>query len=95
MTIPGVGAVIAAAITTFAPPTETFFKGRDFATCWAHAATTFERRQGPAGPHLEDGQRDIRQLHIIGAVAVVRWAGRKGAPRGSGLPGCRGACLTS
>ena len=30
-TIPGVGAVTAAAITTFAPPMETFSKGRDFA----------------------------------------------------------------
>lgn len=30
-TIPGVGAVKAAAITTFAPPMETFSKGRDFA----------------------------------------------------------------
>jgi transposase len=28
-TIPGVGAVTAAAITTFAPPMETFSKGRD------------------------------------------------------------------
>lgn len=30
-TIPGVGAVTAAATTTFAPPMETFSKGRDFA----------------------------------------------------------------
>ena len=30
-TIPGVGAVTAAAISTFAPPMETFSKGRDFA----------------------------------------------------------------
>ena len=31
------------------------------------------------------GQRDIRRLLIIGAVAVVRWAARKGAPEGSWL----------
>lgn len=28
------------------------------------------------------GRRDIRRLPIVGAVAVVRWAARKGAPRG-------------
>ena len=31
------------------------------------------------------GQRDIRRLLIIGAMAVVRWAARKGAPEGSWL----------
>ena len=30
------------------------------------------------------GQRDIRRLLIIGAMAVVRWAWRKGAPREAG-----------
>ena len=31
------------------------------------------------------GQRDIRRLLIIGAMAVVRWATRNGAPEGSWL----------
>jgi len=31
------------------------------------------------------GQRDIRRLLIIGAMAVVRWAARKGAPEGTWL----------
>jgi len=31
------------------------------------------------------GQRDIRRLLIIGAMAVVRWTSRKGAPAGSWL----------
>lgn len=31
------------------------------------------------------GQKDIRRLLIVGAVAVVRWAARKGAPEGSWL----------
>nr|WP_245538209.1 hypothetical protein [Roseobacter litoralis] len=31
------------------------------------------------------GQRDIRRLLIVGAVAVVRWASRKGAPEESWL----------
>ena len=31
------------------------------------------------------GQRDIRRLLIVGAVAVVRWAAHKGASEGSWL----------
>ena len=31
------------------------------------------------------GQRDIRRLLIIGAIAVVRWACRKGVHEGSWL----------
>ena len=76
----------AAAITTFAPPMETFSKGRDFAA-WVgltprqHSSGGKERFRGIS----KIGQRDIRRLLIIGAVAVVRWAARKGAPDGSWL----------
>jgi transposase len=31
------------------------------------------------------GQRDIRRLLVIGATAVIRWASRRGAPKGSWL----------
>ena len=31
------------------------------------------------------GQRDIRRLLIVGAMAVVGWAGRRGAVEGSWL----------
>ena len=31
------------------------------------------------------GQRDVRRLLIIGAMTVVRWAVRRGAPPGSWL----------
>ncbi len=85
-TIPGVGAVTAAAIATFAPPMETFSKGRDFAA-WVgltprqHSSGGKER----LGRTSKMGQRDIRRLLIVGAVAVVRWATRKGAPEGSWL----------
>ncbi|WP_287231192.1 transposase [Mesorhizobium sp.] len=34
------------------------------------------------------GQCDIRRLLIIEAMAVVRWASRKGAPEGSGSRAC-------
>lgn len=86
MTIPGVGPISAAAITTFAPPMETFSKGRDFAA-WVgltprqHSSGGKER----LGRTSEMGQRDIRRLLIVGAVAVVRWAARKGAAEGSWL----------
>ncbi len=85
-TIPGVGAVTAAAITTFAPPMETFSKGRDFAawiglTPRQHSSGGKERLGGIS----KMGQRDIRRLLIVGAVAVVRWAARKGVSDGSWL----------
>ncbi|MFC3835827.1 IS110 family RNA-guided transposase [Paracoccus rhizosphaerae] len=85
-TIPGVGAVTAAAITTFAPPVETFCKGRDFAA-WVGLTPRQHSSGGKdrLGRTSKMGQRDIRRLLIVGAVAVVRWAARKGAPDGSWL----------
>lgn len=85
-TIPGVGAVTAAAITTFAPPIETFSKGRDF-PAWVGLTPRQHSSGGKArlGGISKMGQRDIRRLLIVGAVAVVRWAARKGAPGGSWL----------
>ncbi|TGD41435.1 IS110 family transposase [Pseudotabrizicola sediminis] len=85
-TIPGIGPITAAAITTFAPPMEIFEKGRDFAarvglTPRQHSSGGKER----LGRTSKMGQRDIRRLLIVGAVAVVRWAARKGAPEGSWL----------
>lgn len=85
-TIPGVGPITAAAISTFAPPMETFSKGRDFAA-WVgltprqHSSGGKER----LGRTSKMGQRDIRRFLIVGAVAVVRWAARKGALEGSWL----------
>ena len=85
-TAPGVGVVTAAAITTFAPPTETFTKGRDFAA-WVgltprqHSSGGKDRRSRVS----KMGQRDSRRLLITGAIAVVRWAVRKGASEGSWL----------
>lgn len=86
MTIPGVGVIAATALASFAPPPETFAKGRDFAA-WVgltprqHATGGRER----LGKITRMGQRDIRRLLITGAVAVVRWAARKGAPEGTWL----------
>lgn len=72
-TIPGIGPIAAAAITTFAPPMETFSKGRDFAA-WVGLAPRQHSIGGKErlGRTSKMGQRDIRRLLIIGAVAVVR-----------------------
>ena len=85
-TIPGIGPITAAAITTFAPPMETFSKGRDFAA-WVGLTPRQHSSEGKErlGRTSKMGQRDIRRLLTIGAVAVVRWAARKGAPEGSWL----------
>ena len=86
MTIPGVGAICAAAMTTFAPPPSTFAKGRDFAA-WI-GLTPLQRSTGGKerlGKTSKMGQRDLRRLLIIGAVSMVRWAARRGAPEGSWL----------
>jgi transposase len=86
MTMPGVGPVTAMAVADFAPPMEHFRNGRDVAA-WLglvprqHATGGKER----LGKVSKMGQRDIRRLLIVGAMAVVRWATRKGAPEGSWL----------
>jgi transposase len=86
MTIPGIGAITAAAMTTFAPPAETFTKGRDFAA-WVGLTPRQHSTGGKErlGRTSKMGQRDLRRLLIIGAVAVVRWAVRRGAQEGSWL----------
>jgi transposase len=85
-TMPGVGPITAMAIETFAPPMETFRRGRDFAA-WLglvpiQHSTGGRQRLGRAS---KMGQRDIRRLLITGAMSVIRWASRKGAPQSSWL----------
>jgi len=85
-TMPGVGPITAVAIESFAPPMETFRRGRDFAA-WLglvprQSSTGGKQRLGRTA---KMGQRDIRRLLIIGAMAVVRSAARHGAPAGSWL----------
>src|ERR1700712_5724881 len=86
MTIPGIGAVTAAALTALAPPAETFRRGRDFAA-WL-GLTPVQRSSGGKErlrPTSQKGERTLRRLLIIGASAVARWAARKGVPAGSWL----------
>ena len=85
-TMPGIGPVTAMAIAAFAPPMETFKRGRDFAA-WLGLVPRQHSTGGKPrlGRTSKMGQRDIRRLLIAGAMAVVRWAARKGAAEGSWL----------
>ncbi len=85
-TMPGIGPVGAMAIEAFAPPMESFRRGRDSST-WLGLVPRQKSTGGKQmlGRTSEMGQRDIRRLLIIGAMAVVRWADHKGAPEGSWL----------
>jgi transposase len=86
MTIPGIGAVTAAALTALAPPADTFRRGRDFAA-WL-GLTPVQRSSGGKerlGKTSKMGERSLRRLLILGASAVARWAAQKGPPAGSWL----------
>jgi transposase len=85
-TMPGVGPIAALAIETFAPPMDVFKRGRDFAA-WLGLVPRQHSTGGKQvhGKISKMGQRDIRRLLIIGAMAVVRAALRRGAPEGSWL----------
>lgn len=85
-TMPGVGAVTSVAIEAFAPPMEGFRRGRDFAA-WLGLVPRQHSTGGKQrlGRTSKMGQRDIRRLLIIGALAVVRAALRRKPPEGSWL----------
>jgi transposase len=85
-TMPGIGPIGAMAIEAFAPPMASFRRGRDFAA-WLGLVPRQNSTGGKQilGKTSKMGQRDIRRLLIIGAMSVVRWATRNGAPEGSWL----------
>lgn len=78
-TIPGLGPVTAAAITTLAPPMETFSKGRDFAA-WVGPTPRQHSSGGKdrLGRISKMGQCDIRRLLIVGALVRIRLRRRRG-----------------
>ncbi|PDT76527.1 IS110 family transposase [Sinorhizobium sp. BJ1] len=86
MTIPGVGPITATAIAALAPPAETFAKGRDFAA-WLGLAPLQKSTGGKQklGAISKMGERTLRRLLIIGSMAVIKQAARRGAPKGSWL----------
>jgi transposase len=76
-TMPGVGPVTALAIETFAPDLATFKRGRDFAA-WLGLVPKQRSTGGKArlGKTSKMGQRDIRNLLVSGAMAVLQAARR-------------------
>lgn len=85
-TMPGVGPVSAMAVEAFAPPMQEFRRGRDFAA-WLGLVPRQKSTGGKQilGKTSKMGQRDIRRLLIIGAMAVVRTAVRTPPPVGTWL----------
>ena len=79
-TMPGIGPISAMAIEAFAPPMDSFRRGRDF-SAWL-GLVPLQRSSGGKqvlGRTSKMGQRDIRSLLIIGAMAVIRSTLRRGA----------------
>ena len=79
MSVPGIGTLGAMAIQAFAPPMESFRCGRDFAA-WLGLVPRQSSTGGKPklGKISKMGQRDLRRLLIIGAMATIRWAVRRG-----------------
>ncbi len=79
MTIPGVGPVTAMAIQAFAPPMESFRRGRDF-SAWLGLVPRQHTTGGKPrlGRISKMGQRDLRRLLVSGAMTVVTHAIRRG-----------------
>ena len=78
MTIPGVEPNCAMAVNAFAPPMESFRRGRDFAA-WIGLTPRQNSTAGKQrlGRITKMGQRDLRRLLILGATAVVRQMRRR------------------
>ena len=78
MTIPGIGPVTAMAIQAFAPPMESFRRGRDF-SAWLGLVPRQHTTGGKPrlGGISKMGQRDLRRLLVSGAMTVVTHAVRR------------------
>lgn len=85
-TMPGIGPIIAMAVSACAPPMEIFRRGRDFAA-WVGLVPKQHStgRKQKLGRTSKMGQRDIRRLLVIGAMSVVKVAVHEGAPEGPWL----------
>lgn len=85
-TMPGVGPQTALAISSFAPPMESFKRGRDFAA-WLGLVPRQYTSGGKErlGRISKAGQTDIRYLLIIGAMSRLTKLARKSIQEGSWL----------
>ncbi|MEH6952676.1 IS110 family transposase [Nitrobacter sp. NHB1] len=85
-TIPGVGPLTALAVEAFAPPMESFRRGRDFAAWLGLVPRQFSSGgKERLGCVSKAGQSDIRRMLIIGAMSRLSWLGRKSIPADSWL----------
>lgn len=77
--MPGIGPINAAAFLAFAPPMESFRRGRDFAA-WLGLVPRQLSTGGKAklGRLSKAGQSDLRRLLICGATVCITWAKAKG-----------------
>ena len=78
--------ITALAIEAFAPPMETFRRGRDFAA-WLGLVPRQSSSGGKArlGKVSKAGQHDIRRLLVVGAMAAIVGACRRGIPEDTWL----------
>ena len=88
MSVPGIGPISAMAIQAFAPPMESFRRGRDF-SAWLGLVPRQHTTGGKPklGKISKMGQRDLRRLLITGAMTVVRCAVRRGVTTDPWLAG--------
>ena len=79
MTVPGAGPITAMALQAFAPPLETFRRGRDF-SAWLGLVPRQHTTAGKPrlGKISKMGQRDLRRLLVVGAMSVIRNTVRSG-----------------
>jgi transposase len=90
-TVPGVGPLTAMAVEAFAPPMESFRKGRHFAAWLGLVPRQFSSGgKERHGRITNAGPADIRQMLIIGAMSRLNWMGRKSISEGSWLAGMLG-----
>lgn len=82
MAVPGVGPVLASAIVASVPDPHAFKTGRNLAA-WIGLVPKQNSSGGRArlGGITKQGNRYLRQLLVIGALAVIRYAERHGTKR--------------
>ena len=86
MGIPGVGPLLASALVATIPDPKAFKSGRNLAR-WVRLVPRQNSSGGKErmGGITKQGDRYLRQLLVVGALAVVRYAQRHGARRPSRL----------
>ena len=82
MTIPGVGPLLASALVATIPDPKAFKRGRNLAA-WIGLVPKQNSSGGKErlGGITKAGDRYLRQLLVVGALAVVRYAERHGTQR--------------